>query len=91
MHVVHIVIVISTGLPVPFLIIRIYWVAPRLLTRDSLSTYLHNDSLSEAKYQDDSSAKILHHIINPWNKYIESWHNHINFGFLIMKVGTIDI
>ena len=39
-HVVH--IVISTGLPVPCLITRIYWVAPRLLTRDSLSTDLHN-------------------------------------------------
>ena len=56
----HIVrIVISTGLPVHFLIIRIYWVAPRLLTRDSLSTDLHNDSFGESEYQVGSSAKIL--------------------------------
>ena len=56
----HIVrIVNSTGLPVPFLIIRIYWVAPRLLTRDSLSTDLHNDSFGESEYQVGSSAKIL--------------------------------
>ena len=56
-HVVH--TVISTGLPVPCLITRIYWVAPRLLTRDSLSTDLHNDSFGESEYQVGSSAKIL--------------------------------
>ena len=56
-HVVH--IVISTGLPVPCLITRIYWVAPMLLTRDSLSTDLHNDSFGESEYQVGSSAKIL--------------------------------
>ena len=57
---VHIVrIVNSTGLPVPFLNVMIYWVAPRLLTTDSLSTDLHNDSFGESVYQDGSSAKIL--------------------------------
>ena len=56
----HIVLIVnSTDLPVPFLIIRIYWVTPRLLTRDILSTDLHDDSFGELEYQVGSSAKIL--------------------------------